>query len=252
MSTGRDPRIDENTLRELPVVEDEGYLTLVGVVHDHPASSHRVRTLVGERTPDVLALELPPLALPLFEEYAEDERAPPVFGGEMSAAIQAADTDRIVGIDGPTPAFAASLMGRMYRQRASMETARRVLKSLATATRHSLVCRLAASLSTHAGVRIEVDEPAAHDVTRRDDPATQASDERDQMQRAQSVLDVFEPSRASQFRDTTRERYMADRLSVLRGEGEVLAVVGMGHLEAVADRLEDGDGRVDQAGEWSR
>jgi hypothetical protein len=39
------------------------------------------------------------MSVPLFEQYAETDRTPPVFGGEMSAAIQAAAPDTTVGID---------------------------------------------------------------------------------------------------------------------------------------------------------
>ena len=37
---------------------DAGDVTLVGVVHNHPASKHRIRTMLDEVDPAVLALEL--------------------------------------------------------------------------------------------------------------------------------------------------------------------------------------------------
>src|SRR6056297_2195481 len=98
-----DPRMNDEYVRRLP---DAG-VTLVGVVHDHPASVHRAREVVRERDPDVVALEAPPLAMPLYETYARESRTPPTFGGEMSAAAQAAREEdaEVVGIDGPTVAF---------------------------------------------------------------------------------------------------------------------------------------------------
>jgi len=92
------------------------------VLHDHPASTYRVRTLIGRVDPAVLALELPPLALPLYDQYATDERTPPTLGGEMSAAIQAADADRVAGIDGPTPGFLRRVASGLHRADASAET----------------------------------------------------------------------------------------------------------------------------------
>ena len=135
-----DPRITGEHIRS--VETPTGTVTLVGVVHDHPASVFRVRTTVSECNPDVLALELPPLSLPLFERYAEDTRTPPVFGGEASAAIQAASTDHVVGIDGPTPSFLRRLLTTLYRD-ASFKTASGVLSGLTAVTKSTFRCRLA-------------------------------------------------------------------------------------------------------------
>ncbi|MFC7081645.1 hypothetical protein [Halorussus caseinilyticus] len=52
--------MNDEYVRRLP---DAG-VTLVGVVHDHPASVHRARAVVRERDPEVVALEAPPLAVP--------------------------------------------------------------------------------------------------------------------------------------------------------------------------------------------
>ena len=78
-----DPRVTGEFVRR--VSNDAGTVTLVGVVHDHPASSYRVRQVVEDVDPEVLALELPPISIPLYEQYASSDRNPPVFGGEMSA-----------------------------------------------------------------------------------------------------------------------------------------------------------------------
>jgi len=127
MTTGReDPRLTGEHVRS--VASTAGTVTLVGVVHDHPASVYRVRRVLEAREPDVLALELPPISLSLFEAYARDVRTPPVFGGEMSAAIQAADTDEVVGIDGPTMAFTLALARTLVRERASQSTVRSVIR----------------------------------------------------------------------------------------------------------------------------
>jgi len=233
MAPDSDPRLTDEFVRRLPAQR----VTLVGVVHDHPASVHRVRTLLDERAPDVLALELPPLALPLFDAYADADTAPPRFGGEMSAAIQAADIDRVVGIDGPTLKFAGRLARRLLADDHSLSTARDVLQSLGHVTRHACTCRLAALASRHASVTVQVDQPVDHDCSHADDADTQAADERSHVRRARTVMNTFGPEPASAVRKETREAYMADQLSSLSGTDSVLAVVGAGHLDEVAGHL---------------
>ena len=232
-----DPRISGDHLRSVDT--STGTVTLVGAVHDHPASAFRVRTAVAERPPDVLALELPPLSLPLFERYAEDTRAPPAFGGEASAAIQAANTDRVVGIDGPTLPFLRRLASALYREGGSIGTARGVLDGLATVTKNALRCRFAASVAALTSVRLEADSPVSYAVDRADSPERQAENERRQIARARAVMDTFEPSRATAFGDDVRETHMVDRLADLRGEGDVVAVVGRHHLDRVAEGLDE-------------
>jgi pheromone shutdown protein TraB len=207
---------------------------LVGVVHDHPASQHRVGAVISDVEPDVLALELPPLSVPLFEAYADDG-IPSAVGGEMSAAIRAASTDRVVGIDGPTPRFSLALARNLYRADADSRTVRRALSGLASATSRAVVCRLAAGVTAHTGLGVAVDRSVAHDCGPDDDPHEQAADERAQVRRARAAARVFEPARAARVRDATREEHMARRISAL--DGRAVAVVGIDHLDAVADRL---------------
>ena len=235
-----DPRITGDHLRSIDT--PTGTVTLVGVVHDHPASVFRVRTAVADRDPEVLALELPPLSLPLFERHAEDTRTPPMFGGEMSAAIQAATTDRVVGIDGPTLPFLRRLAARLYREGGSLGTVRGVLDGLTSVTTNALRCRLAGSVAAMTSIRMEVGSPVTYATGRSDSPERQAEDEGRQIDRARAVMDAFEPSRASSFGDDVRETHMADRLAELRGDGDVVAVVGRHHLDRIAERLGD---RVD-------
>jgi len=230
-----DPRITGQHLRSIDA--PAGTVTLVGVVHDHPASAFRVRTVTADRAPDVLALELPPLSLPLFERYAEDTRTPPAFGGEASAAIQAATTDRVVGIDGPTLSFLGRLAATLYREGESVGTLRGVLDGLATVTKNALRCRLAGSLAAATSIRLEVDSPVTYAADRTDTAERQAANERAQIDRARAVLDAFEPARAASFGDEVREAHMADRLVDLRCDGSVVAVVGRHHLDRIADRI---------------
>jgi pheromone shutdown protein TraB len=229
-----DPRATGEHVRRL--ASTDGTVTLVGVVHDHPASVYRAAQVVADADPDVLALEVPPLAVPLYEQYAADERSPPVFGGEMSAAVQAAGTDRVVGIDGPSLGFLGRLARTMLGERASLGTVRQVARGVVAVGRTALACRAAATLATLTSLRVEVDTPVPYgDVP--DDPARQAADEREHIERTHSVLAVLTPPRAVRFRDETREAHMAERLAALRGAGDVVAVVGHGHLDPLAERL---------------
>ncbi|UPW02067.1 hypothetical protein M0R88_08220 [Halorussus gelatinilyticus] len=234
-SAADDPRMNDEYVRRLP---DEG-VTLVGVVHDHPASVHRAREVVRERDPAVVALESPPLAVPLYETYARESRTPPTFGGEMSAAAQAAhecDAD-VVGIDGPTADFFARLARNCRSAGASLGTLRRVAAGVTSVTRHALTCRVAAAVADRTALRVEVDDPVAHDCDWSDPPAVQADDERAQARRSQSLLRAFDPPRPVRLRDETREECMAEKLSALRDEGETVAIVGLDHLDSVTEQV---------------
>ena len=234
-----DPRLTGDHVRS--VTRDGATVTLVGTVHDHPASVYRTKWAVAEYDPAVLALELPPLALPLFETLAAGRGEGPdpaaSAGGEMAAAISAATTDRVVAIDGPSLGYARTLAAKLGDERPGRRALRGVLAGAASAGRQAIRCRIAATLASHTSRTPSVPNGVTHDCGSDDDPETQADDEGRQIDRARAVMDAFEPSRAAQFRDETREAHMATRLRELRGEGDVVAVVGHGHLTSLADRL---------------
>jgi len=230
-----DPRVRPECVER--VDRDSGPVTLVGVVHDHPASCHRVRALLEADQPEVLALELPPLAVPLARRHADDERTPPTLGGEMSAAVQAADTDRVVGIDGPSAGFLRALGAALYRERASLSTVRATVRAVRSVTASALSARVGATIDALTPLRVAADAPTAYDTG--DDPQRQADDERERIRRAESMLQAFTPPEATDIRRRTRESYMTRRLAAI--DGAVVAVVGMAHLEPVADRLRNAE-----------
>lgn len=230
-----DPRLTGDHVRTLE--GSEHALTLVGVVHDHPSSIYRVREVVAAREPAVLAVELPPLAVPLFRTYAEESQSPPEAGGEMSAAIQAAETSRVVGIDGPSRRFLWQTMETLYREGASPRTIRRVGRNFLSALRTALTCRAASAIAPLRPVSYEKDSSDAYEATLGDAPAVQAKDERQHLGRAQAVMDALRPPPAARLRDEIREAHMADRLGDLRKEGQVVAIVGRGHLDALEATL---------------
>ena len=237
-----DPRVTGEYVRQMS--DDHGTLTLVGVVHDHPASVYRVRHVIESIAPEVLALELPPISLPLFEQYAASDRTPPTFGGEMSAAIQAAGPDTAVGIDRPTGGFFRRLGRNLLRERPSLETVRNVVSNAVETTKHAFVCRAAAAVGARTAIRLEVDSPIPHAITRTDTPDDQARDEREQVHRSRSFMNAFRTasrSRASRLEDDAREAAMAARLAELREDGDIVAVIGIDHLDSLAERL---DGRT--------
>lgn len=242
VDTDSDPRVTGEYVRR--VSGESGTLTLVGVVHDHPASTYRARRVVEELDPDVLALELPPISIPLFEQYANTDRCPPAFGGEMSAAMQAA-TGTTVGIDRPTGGFFRRLGRTLFRERPSLETVRTVVSDAVRTTTHAVTCRAAAAVGARTPVRLEVDSPVSHDIDRTDAPDDQARDERKQVRRSRSFMNAFRTAsrlRASRLEDTAREAEMAARLRRLREDGDTVAVVGIDHLDPVAERLTPADG----------
>lgn len=237
-----DPRVTGEHVRRLAGAAVDGPdcagdVTLVGVVHNHPASKYRVRTVIEERNPDVLALEAPPLAVPLYEHDAADWRTPPQYGGEMSTAVQAAATDHVVGIDGPDPRFVARLLRNLLADGASRSTAGPVLRSLASVTKRAVGCRLAAAVARVSGVRPAVDDPASHGCDWTDAAAAQADDERAQVRQARTIAETFEQPATARVRDRTRNEHMARRLAALRRTGDVVAVVGIAHLDPLCDLL---------------
>jgi len=232
-----DPRLTGEQIRRIQ--NPSGTVTLVGVVHDHPASKHRVRSIIEDAKPDILALELPSLAIPLFESYAVDSRTPPLFGGEMSTAIQAVATDRIVGIDGPAPGFVAALGRTLLAENASRSTVQSVAGNLLSATKEAVVCRAAGVVADITSMRLEVDSPVEYETEWEDSPEAQAADEHTQLNRAHAVMDALEPSRAVAFQDMARESYMTDQIEKLSQQGDLVAVVGSGHLDEVTDQLRE-------------
>lgn len=239
-----DPRVTGEYVRQ--VSNDHGTLTFVGIVHDHPASVYRVRHVIADVDPAVLALELPPISMPLFEQYAATVRTPPALGGEMSAAIQAADSDNVVGIDRPTGGFFRRLGRTLLRERPPSRTVRNVVSNAIETTTHALLCLAAAVVGARTSLPLEVDSPISHDIEWTDAPAVQARHEREQVHRCRSFADAFRTAsrtRASRIEDAAREAAMAARLAELRGDGDgdIVAVVGIDHVDSLVEELEETD-----------
>ncbi|OVE85269.1 TraB/GumN family protein [Natronolimnobius baerhuensis] len=236
-----DPRITPEYCRHIGGAAGNCYL--LGVVHDHPASVGRVERVLEAVDPDTLALELPPAAVALYRTYADDtdaDEGPPRFGGEMSAAIRATDAD-VVGIDAPNWSFLRRVVARLVADRASAATARRVISSLSGATREALTCRVAATLNHATSMTVAYDDPIEYECSHDDSPAEQADHERGHVATVQALLgSVDTDGSALAYRDETRERCMSDRLAELRADtdGDVVAVVGVDHLETLAETLE--------------
>ncbi|WP_312910941.1 hypothetical protein [Natronosalvus caseinilyticus] len=240
-----DPRITTQFCRRLSGETD---VTLLGVVHDHPASIARVETVLEYLEPDTLALELPGTAVPLYRTYARDSEGTPApeFGGEMAAAIRAAPGADVVGIDAPNWSFLRRLFTRLLADRVPASTARRVLSSLGGATRTALTCRVAATVSNATSVTVACDDPIEYACTADDSPATQAEHERRHVSGVRTLLQLQgDGADATTYRDETRESCMIDHLESLRAEGSVVAVVGVDHLEALETALAGGDGDGD-------
>jgi len=232
-----DPRTTGEYVRRCPGGADVGDVILAGVVHGHPASTFRVQSVVDAVDPAVLALELPPMAVPLYERAADNGHTPPASGGEMSAAIKAGTSPTVVGIDGPTPTFLWRLAGDAYRSGVGLSTVRSLASGVASVTRHAITCRLAAAVDEASAVRSAVHATEEYDCNWGDPPREQAADERAQIRRTRAVQTVFGESTAVRLRDDAREAHMAERLGALRQDGTAVAVVGVGHLEPLVDRL---------------
>lgn len=234
-----DPRIDPDQLR-LYDSPDGGPLLVVGCVHDHPASTFRARALVESLRPDVVGVELPGLALPLFERVGRDSDDDPSAGGEMSAALAAAadvGSER-TGIDTLGPRFARSLLTELRRESASFDTIRRVLGSVSDVAGHALACRVSTALGRFGSADPVHERAYDHDIPRDAAPSTQAEDEHRQLTRSLSVLRAFEQPLANDVVDAAREATMVANLADVRKEGSAVAVVGFDHLSGITELLD--------------
>ena len=233
-----DPRLDEQRVRCLPGDED-GTVLLVGVVHDHPASVYRAVALVSAADPETLAVELPPLATGLFRLYARDRFVPPRLGGEMSAAIQAAGDVRTVGIDAPNRRYLRRLVGRLWRESPSTDVLATVAKDALYGYAHAVACRLGALVGSVTPLRPRVYDHLTYDASVIDGPSVQADDEASHLSQRRVFLDAIEAPPAIELIDAVRDATMAERLSELRRDGDVVAIVGMEHLDPLEAALSD-------------
>ncbi|WP_435346378.1 hypothetical protein [Haloarchaeobius sp. HRN-SO-5] len=237
-TTEDDPRFDERWFRSVPETRERGSLLLVGVVHDHPSSVHRAAETVAAIDPDVVALELPQLAMPLFERHASRADFPPRYGGEMTAAIQGSDDARVVGIDAPNRRFIRELTAYVGEERPGRETLAGVVSGATPILRHALRYRIASVIDARTHLRLVPDRSASFDVTHESSAADQAEDERRQLSRSRTLLSAVELPQSVGDLDRLRESTMARRIEGLREEGDVVAVVGFDHLDPLHDRLD--------------
>lgn len=228
-------------LRVARVGDASNRVVFVGVVHDHPASVYRVASIVHDEEPAVVALELPPLAIPLFERFAVESTTPGDPGGEMSAAIRAAETAEIRGIDMPTASYVRALVGTVREAAPALNDVRDVAVETYAVARHAVQCRLAAADGSLVPTERPVD-PLDHDCSFAAPPDVQAEHEAASLTRSRSLLGALEPPVAAQVTDTAREKAMARRLAALGRRGTVVAVVGFDHLDEIADRVAGGGG----------
>lgn len=238
-----DPRVSDEYVR---IVDSDRHapVVVVGVVHDHPASIHRVDSLVDALDPAVLGLELPQVVTPLFEQYARHEPHRNA-GGEMSAAIRAADDDtHVVGLDMPDLRSLLRLGRTLWHERVSTRTARSVVDDVWRLSRHALAGRLIATGLPMTVVGTEVDRRQEYEVSHDDPPAVQADHEHSHVRRSRALMESFEVPSATRLIDDTRERHIGERLATLRTDpaastGPIVAVVGYNHLDRVVVALQD-------------
>lgn len=242
-----DPRISRRDFRHRPSTGDDGSVTLVGVVHDHPASTFRVVETIAALDPDVVALEIAPVAVPLFRQYASETGTDPETiaskssdGGEMSAAIGAAGDARVVGIDLPNASVVGTVLDSVRTESLSVRGVVQAGHAFGIQTLHALQCRI-----SHAASRIGVDvDPkldARRDVySRTASPDDQADEEDKAIAAGTTLLRAFSRPPAMEAFDRAREAAMADELRThCRNGTDVVAVVGHAHLNPIAERLED-------------
>jgi len=229
-AVGSDPRINEQYVR---LIEDESPpVVLVGVVHDHPASNHRVAALVEAVDPETVAVELPDFLVPVVDSEKHEGD-----GGEMAAAITAAGTTPAVGIDVAGRGTGGSLVAELREQSVGPSTILRTVRSACKITAQAVLARVA-----HAGVPgfatvADLESDHDYDLPADASPTVQADHERSHIERSTTLSRAFEPPAAAKLLDAVRERHMSKRLERLREDGPVVGVVGYGHLDSIEERL---------------
>lgn len=241
VETAADPRVTAAFLECVPGRSPDETVALVGVVHGHPSSVARVDRVIDLVQPATVAVELPPLATPLFtgpERTTEGTS----FGAEMRAAHERAQTvgARTVAIDGFDRSFWRRLGGAVRRERLSPTTMGRLLAEMADVSTHALACHLSARLPVD--LVAEAEAGYAYDCTASDSATRQAGHERRHASRSRSLLRAIERPAADRVLDETREQAMAGRLATLRETGPVVAVVGLEHVSGIAVALETAAG----------
>ena len=236
---GADPRVTGQHVRYIPASDGAGYVVLVGVVHDHPASIYRSGHLVETLDPAVLAVELPRAAIPLFESFEADEEGSASIGGEMSLALKRARGAK-VGIDAPSLRYTRHLVSYLAREDVPPILYWRVFKDLAISTFQALLTVFAAVVGNLTGMRLKAHTPVEHPVSPQDSPQEQADAESEHIATREAFMQAIEVPETIDIIDTIRERVMAERIAELRSRGDVVAVVGIEHLDPVRDRIQNG------------
>lgn len=247
LAADSDPRVDERYIECIRSDSDVGTL-LVGVVHDHPSSSARVRRVVDIADPTYVALESPPLAIPYYVQCAkrrrpivvnDDGTARPSArvspGGEMVAAVGAADDATPVGIDGPTLRFCGEMAVDALGGRFDWQTGRAMLSTVGSITRQALSCRLAGTVMRHTTMQVTAKPAVEYDCPV--DPGGQAAHEAETVERTSNFLRSVDEPDGMRLLNERRERHMAANIDRLQDDGTVVAVVGQHHLEPLAERL---------------
>lgn len=240
-----EPCVNDEHVRRVPPDATGTETVVVGVVHDHPASVRRVKALAMATDPDVLALELPPLAIPLLRRRVRRDDGPiPAVRGrghgepasdrdEMAAAVAAAPDARTVGVDGIDGQFLAALARTLRAEGADPGAVRRVAGRTARIALRTGACWLRGA----TGIGSDDPVPGATYDCPDGDPLGQADHEREHVRQCAALLGAVERPVAARAIDEARESCLARRIAALDDGARVLAVVGWAHLDAVADRL---------------
>lgn len=229
-----DPRISEEYVRLIE--RPDRPILLVGVVHDHPASIHRVDSVIKGVSPATVGIELPSLLVPVFEQHVDDGTD---IGGEMAAAIRAAGSASVVGIDVPGPGFVHAVGVEILGGDGRVGATLRTLQETWRLTSNAVLARLA-----HEGVPrlpnvTDLEFGHEYDLPDRATPERQAEHEAKHVRRSTTLLRTFEPPAATRLVDQIRERHMARRLGDLDVDGPLVGVVGHGHLDGIQAALEE-------------
>ncbi|MFC7177159.1 hypothetical protein [Halosegnis marinus] len=155
----------------------------------------------------------------------------------MSAASQAAGDVPTVGIDAPSRTYLRLLAAELLANPAPRGVVRALARDLVSGVGHALACRLGALVGAVTPVRLRLYSHIEYDCSLLDDPTVQADHEAAHVGQRQAFLRAIETPPAIARIDAVREAAMATRIRELRAAGDVVAVVGIEHLDALETAL---------------
>lgn len=155
----------------------------------------------------------------------------------MSTAMQAAGEVHAVGIDAPNRVYLRLLVAQLATRPLTGGVIPSVLTDLLRSSAQAVACRVGALVGSITPLRLRVYSPIAYDATLLDSPSEQVTHEAELLSQQRAFVDAIQIPQSNQVIDRAREESLVARLRDLRMDGDVIAVVGLEHIDAIEELL---------------